>query len=138
MASVTLGSEVLVSESSSHVRFGEFKFVGHTRASEIYQRSIPGASGIFEILAGDRYRRIELQCRWFTDDAVSLNMYLDALERKYQYESLVIPAITNGNHIYHFCRLESVRPVALRDTGNMGSTIVEHCAKVLTFLQVRI
>lgn len=138
MANVMLGSEVLVTDFASQPKYGEYKFIGHSRASEIYQRSIPGSSGIFEILSGDRYRRIELQVRWFTSDAVSLNIFLDLLERKYVYETLSIPAATGGAHLYHFCRLESSRPLGVRETGNMKGGTVEHCAKVLTFLQVRI
>lgn len=137
MASLMLGDQVIVTEQVSNNLYGDFRFIGHFNYPEIYQRSMPGASGILEVLSGDRYRRIQVQCRWTTKNAQAVNLFLDGLERSYLYDTLTIPAVTGGVHLYHFCRLESVVSLDVRETGMIGNDTVEYCAKMLTFLQVR-
>lgn len=138
MSELRLGSRTIVATNSiSSSYYGGFSFIGAVLNSEIYQRSSPGTSGIYEVKSGDRSRIITVRCTWHTRRPGDVEDMLFDLQRSVKYERLQVSDGLGSDRIYRNCRLSDVSSAGEGQTGVINGGLGYVMSRTLSFLQVR-
>ena len=137
--SVTFAGQTIVADSQG-VTHGFPKLLLGKVEEEYHAFSIPGASGIGENFAGDRFREHRIIVEYCTTNFAQLDTALYLLRN--QYGTLVVgdPWTSSPITLYN-CRLAAIehgeRIAAIsRNNGSNSPTAIQKLTTLLTFIQV--
>lgn len=117
---------------------GGFVFTEGDLEDEIYEFSIPRASGVGEKWSGDRRRIHVLRCQWYSTNESSVRARILAWRENKTVGTLALESASSGTLQYQYCRLVQVqwgqRASGYRPNGGVVSIL----DATLYFKQVRV